>query len=155
MRRVVFYSWQSDLPNSTNRGLIQSALEIAAEAIAGDDKVAVEPVIDRDTEGVAGSPEIASTIFAKIDSSDIVVAGRGLIVSGPALRGKRLIRMAMTEILFALKALNFERVVLVFNSAFGTIESLPFDLRMRRLVVYNAELEGKIVQRREKTSLGN
>jgi hypothetical protein len=142
MRRVVFYSWQSDLPNSTNRGLIQSALEIAAEAIAGDDKVAVEPVIDRDTEGVAGSPEIASTIFAKIDTSDIVVADVS-IVSDSSAKRQAPNPNVMIEVGFALKALNFERVVLVFNSAFGTIESLPFDLRMRRLVVYNAELEEK------------
>lgn len=44
----------------------------------------------------------------------------------------------MIEVGYALKALNFERVILVFNSAFGEIDDLPFDLRMRRLVVYNA-----------------
>jgi hypothetical protein len=140
MRRVVFYSWQSDLPNSTNRGLIQSALEIAAEAIAGDDKVAVEPVIDRDTEGIAGSPEIASTIFAKIDASDIVVADVS-IVSDSSAKRQTPNPNVMIEVGFALKALNFERVILVFNNAFGTIESLPFDLRMRRLVVYSAGAE--------------
>ena len=80
MRRVVFYSWQSDLPNATNRGLIQSALEVAKRVvIAGDDTVDVEPVIDRDTEGVAGSPDIASTIFGKIDASDIVVADVSIV----------------------------------------------------------------------------
>jgi hypothetical protein len=35
--------------------------ESAAAAIAGDDTVVVEPIIDRDTEGVAGSPDIAAT----------------------------------------------------------------------------------------------
>jgi hypothetical protein len=142
MRRVVFYSWQSDLPNSTNRGLIQSALEIAAEAIAGDDSVAVEPVVDRDTEGIAGSPDIASTIFGKIDVSDIVVADIS-IVSDSSAKRQTPNPNVIIEVGFALKALNFERGILVFNSAFGTIESLPFDLRMRRLDIYNAAPEEK------------
>lgn len=142
MRRVVFYSWQSDLPNATNRGLIQSALEIAAEAIAGDDTVAVEPVVDRDTEGVAGSPDIASTIFAKIDAADIVVADVSIISERGATRQTPNPNV-MIEVGYALKALKFERVILVFNGAFGNIDSLPFDLRMRRLVVYNSATHEK------------
>ena len=142
MRRVVFYSWQSDLPNSTNRGLIQSALENAAEAIAEDDTVAIEPVIDRDTEGVAGSPDIASTIFAKIDASHIIVADVS-IVCGPETKRQTPNPNVMIEVGYALKSLNFERIILVFNSAFGTIESLPFDLRMRRLIVYSAAREDR------------
>ena len=31
MASIIFYSWQSDLPNSTNRGFIQAALEQAAK----------------------------------------------------------------------------------------------------------------------------
>ena len=66
MKKIVFYSWQSDLPNSTNRGFIQQALEKAVSTIAGDNTVAVEPVVDRDTQGVAGAPDIASTILQKL-----------------------------------------------------------------------------------------
>jgi hypothetical protein len=142
MRRVVFYSWQSDLPNATNRGLIESALETAARAIAGDDTVNVEPVIDRDTEGIAGSPDIASTIFAKIDAAAIVVADVSIINNATEQRCAPNPNV-LIEVGYALKALSFERVILVFNSAFGEIESLPFDLRMRRLVVYNAALDDK------------
>jgi len=61
IHRVVFYSWQSDLPNATNRSFIQEALETVAKAIKADDTVDVEPVIDRDTQGVAGAPDIAKT----------------------------------------------------------------------------------------------
>jgi len=32
MKQIVFYSWQSDLPNACNRGFIQGALENAAAA---------------------------------------------------------------------------------------------------------------------------
>ena len=34
------------------------------------------------------------------------------------------------------RALGDERVVLVFNTAYGKIEDLPFDLRMRRVTSY-------------------
>src|SRR5437016_4475569 len=74
MRRVVFYSWQSDLPNATNRTFIQKALEKAAASIAADESIEIEPVVDRDTQGVPGAPDIASTIFAKITAADIFVA---------------------------------------------------------------------------------
>jgi hypothetical protein len=47
MASKVFYSWQSDLPNRTNRGLIQSALEKAARELRSDESIAVEPVVDR------------------------------------------------------------------------------------------------------------
>jgi hypothetical protein len=141
-RRVVFYSWQSDLPNATNRGLIESALQAAAKAIAGDDTIDVEPVIDRDTEGVAGSPEIASTIFGKIDAADVVVADVS-IVSDRSAKRQTPNPNVMIETGYALKALSFERVILVFNTAFGIIEDLPFDLRMRRLVVFKAAPDEK------------
>lgn len=52
-----FYSWQSDLPNKTNRTLIQEALERALGAVAADSAGAVVPAIDRDTAGVPGSPD--------------------------------------------------------------------------------------------------
>jgi hypothetical protein len=58
MPGLVFYSWQSDLPNATNRGFIGQALEAAAKALKNDDSLQVEPVIDRDTTGVPGSPNI-------------------------------------------------------------------------------------------------
>ena len=140
MRRVVFYSWQSDLPNATNRGFIQRALEDAAKAIAADDSIAVEPVVDRDTQGVAGSPDIASTIFGKIAAADVVVADISIIgnatVDRPTPNPNVLIELG-----YALRALGHERVILIFNRAFGEIEGLPFDLRTRRVVAYNMPQE--------------
>ena len=50
MIQIVFYSWQSDLPNACSRGFIQSALENAAAAIKADDTVEIEPVVDRDKD---------------------------------------------------------------------------------------------------------
>ena len=68
---LVFYSWQSDLPNATNRGFIERALVVAAKALKNDDSLQVVAVIDRDTTGVPGSPNIAETIFRKIDQANV------------------------------------------------------------------------------------
>lgn len=136
MRRIVFYSWQSDSPNACNRGFIQAALEAAAAAITVDDTVSVEPVIDRDTQDVPGAPDIASTIFAKIAAADIFVADVSITTRG---KGKRPCPNpnVLVELGYALRALGSERVILIFNRAFGKPEELPFDLRARRVLSYS------------------
>jgi hypothetical protein len=155
MQVKIFYSWQSDLPNPTNRGFIGDALGKVAKAIHQDDSIQVEPVIDRDTQGVAGSPDITNTIFDKIKNCQIFVCDVSIINQGS---DRRLTPNpnVLVELGYALGLLGWERVVLVINTAFGTIESLPFDLRMRRVINYelpkncdktNArkELEGKLI----------
>ncbi|QEC51951.1 hypothetical protein EDD80_1185 [Anseongella ginsenosidimutans] len=135
MQRIVFYSWQSDLPNATNRGFIQKALEGAAAKIAKDQTVEVTPVIDRDTNGVSGSPDIATTILAKIAAADIFVADISIINRGSSGRETPNPNV-LIELGYALRVLNFERIVLTFNLAYGKIGSLPFDLRGRRVMTY-------------------
>jgi hypothetical protein len=79
MKRTIFYIWQSDFLPATNRNFIQRALEDAAKAIKTDDTLDIEAVIDRDTVGVPGSPDIAKTIFEKIAAADVVVADVSII----------------------------------------------------------------------------
>jgi hypothetical protein len=141
MKQIIFYSWQSDLPNSTNRGFIQEALESAAATIAADASVEVEPVVDRDTQGVPGAPEIASTIFSKISASDAFVADVSII--GRTNSRSTSNPNVLIELGYALKAIGHENVVLVFNRAFGKVEELPFDLKVRRVLTYEMPLEGK------------
>lgn len=135
MKRTVFYIWQSDL-GSANRNFIQRALEDAAKAIKTDDTLDIEPSIDRDTAGVPGSPEIAKTIFEKIADADVVVADVSIInrESGgrPSPNPNVLIEAG-----YALSAIGHERIILVFNTAFGKVEDLPFDLRPRRVTKYH------------------
>lgn len=150
MRRIIFYSWQSDLPNKTNRGFIQAALENAAKNITSDDTLDIEPVIDRDTQGVAGAPDISATIFAKIVAADLFVADVS-ITSRPTEGRPAPNPNVLIELGYALRSLGQERVVLVFNDAFGRVEELPFDLRTRRVLTYNqpAESNDKSVTRKE------
>ena len=136
MKRVVFYSWQSDLPNATNRGFIQQALDIAAEKIAADKSVEVEPVIDRDTQGISGSPDISATIFAKIAIADVFVADVS-IIANPRKGRPTPNPNVMIELGYALRARGPDRILMVFNEAYGKISDLPFDLKMRRIISYN------------------
>jgi len=132
---IIFYSWQSDLPNKTNRGFIQNALEQAVKAIKSDESIEVQPVIDRDTSGVPGSPNISETIFSKIDKAAAVVCDVSIILEN----GKRPVPNpnVLIELGYALKSLGWKRVLLVVNTAHGPVESLPFDLRQHRVIPYN------------------
>jgi len=79
MNDRVFYSWQSDSPGNTNRNFILQALETAIADIHKDDTTDVEPVIDRDTLGLAGSPDISHSIFEKIDAASVFVCDVSII----------------------------------------------------------------------------
>lgn len=132
----IFYSWQSDLENRTNRTFIEEALKKAAKSICDDDSLKVEPVIDRDTTGVPGAPDIASTIFNKIEKAQVFVCDISIINQGIARRPTPNPNV-LIELGYAVKALGTERIIMVMNTAFGELELLPFDLRMRRVIPYN------------------
>ncbi len=152
---LVFYSWQSDLPNATNRGFIERALENAAKAIRNDDSNQVEPVIDRDTSGVPGSPDIAGTIFGKIDRAQIFVCDISIINQDVASQNAAVRPTpnpnVLIELGYALKTLGAKRIIMVLNDAYGGPELLPFDLRMRRVIRYHMpkETEGRATERKE------
>ena len=131
----VFYSWQSDLPNPTNRDFIEKALENAAKAIRADDSIKVEPVIDRDTAGVPGAPDIASTIFAKIEEAQVFACDVSIINGGEKGRSTPNPNV-LIELGYTLKTLGSERIIMIMNTAFGGPELLPFDLSKKRVVTY-------------------
>lgn len=142
-KATIFYSWQSDLPNATNRGFILRALEDAIKVLHVDDSVAVEPVLDRDTQGQSGSPNIAETIFRKIDQAAVFVADASMIGTAGEYHRPTPNPNVLVELGYGLKTLGGERVLLVVNAAFGKVELLPFDLRMRRVLSYNMPVEGQ------------
>jgi hypothetical protein len=115
MADIIFYSWQSDLPNSINRGFIGAALEKAAKIIRQDGSLEVEPVIDRDTLGVPGSPDIKETIFKKITQTKIFVGDVSIINQGQPCRPTPNPNV-LIELGYAMKALDFERIILVMIS---------------------------------------
>jgi len=138
----VFYSWQSDLPNPINRGFIQDALERAAKAIRQDDSITVEPRIERDTDGVPGSPDIATTIFEKIDTSQVFACDVSIINTEGKARPTPNPNV-LIELGYAYKALTSERILMVMNTAFGEPELLPFDLSGKRVITYQLTTESQ------------
>ena len=71
---TIFFSWQSDLPNSYNRNLIENVIKSTLKKINRENNLSLVLDIDRNTDGLLGSPDIADSILKKIDKCDIFIA---------------------------------------------------------------------------------
>jgi|GEM_PF-6733995 len=161
MPNIIFYSWQSDSPNATNWNFIQTALERTIKDLVNED-LALDPVLDRDTQGVAGAPNVAATILDKIGKASVFVADVSII--NPWDKGeknpldeekdKRLTSNpnVLFELGYAVAKLGWESIILVHNLASGAIEELPFDIRAHRPLKYTAH-EGEADRSVEKGKL--
>jgi hypothetical protein len=148
MTDTIFYSWQSDLPNRTNRSFIQTALETAAARIRSDATLAVEPVVDRDTLGEPGAPDIAATILRKIAAASAFVCDVSFVTAfGGAARPSPNPNVLL-ELGYALRALGAERILMIFNAATGDVSNLPFDPKFKRVLQYKADKSDDIPQLR-------
>lgn len=141
---TIFYSWQSDAPNNVNRSLVERALELAVRDLNADivEAEREEVELTQDTQGVPGTPDIAATIFAKIESCKVFVCDVSLVLTGEKSKGGTRLcpnPNVMLELGYAMKALGQDRILMVCNTAFGRIEDLPFDLRGKRPVPYRAQ----------------
>lgn len=133
MGKTVFWSWQSDLDSRVTREVIRYALDEAITILAADLEEADRPSLTSDTQGVAGSPDIVSTIYRKIDEAAVFVGDVTPIAvseSGKACANPNV----LLELGYANRALTEHRVIQVWNSAFegATLDKLPFDMRGRR-----------------------
>ena len=155
MQTVVFYSWQSDSPSSVNRNFIEDALGKATKKVAADLRVenAQRPdlVIDKDTKGVPGSPDIVEEIFKKIDNCAIFVAD---LTSVGKSKRKRLLPNpnVLVEYGYALKSVGKQRIIAVMNTAFGkpTEVNMPFNIKKLRWPIQFLLKEGAEQTEREK-----
>lgn len=134
-QQIVFYSWQSWTDGGANRNFIEDCLERAIKEIRKDDSLRLDPVIDRDTQGVPGSADIANTIFGKIVEADVFVADVSF-VNGPAPNRRSPNPNVLVELGYALGKLGEGKVVCVHNLVTGRIEDLPFDIRGRAVAAY-------------------
>ncbi len=134
---TVFYSWHYDLDNSTNRSFIEDALHRAAKEISRDEEFEIYPTIDRDTQGVPGSPNIVTTIFEKIKRADVFVADVSFITP-PDYTGRRTPNPnVLIELGYAAHCHGWGRMLCVFNEATGKVEDLPFDIRQHSITRYS------------------
>lgn len=137
----VFWSWQSDTPGKIGRHFVRDALNEAIEILREpqdieepSEREARESLhLDHDRKGVAGSPDLAPTIFKKIEQAVVFVADVtpiGFAGSGDGPEQKPLINSNVAiEYGYALRALGDEAILMVQNVHYGDRESLPFDLK--------------------------
>ncbi|MEX0597307.1 MAG: hypothetical protein WD512_12505 [Candidatus Paceibacterota bacterium] len=153
MERTIFYSWQSDLPNKTNRGFIESCLERAIKELSDEiTPLTLELNIDRDTKSVIGTPDISDTIFQKISRSKLFVADISIINSESDDR-KCPNPNVLIELGFAVRVLGWEKVFCFYNTDYGSIDDLPFDLRQRRPLQYSLDGKNKADERKRITKI--
>lgn len=138
MKLKIFYSWQSDLPNKSNRQYIMNCLKRAMEDIHKKNHSVSEWVIESDSRGDTGTPELASAIFSKIDQCDIFVADISIINQNRDYR-KVCNPNVLIELGYASAKLGWEKILCIYNLSYGKIEDLPFDIRHRKPLVYNHE----------------
>jgi hypothetical protein len=132
----VFWSWQADTPGNIGRFFVRDTLAEAIKALKADEEV-IEPSereardamhLDSDRQGVSGSPDLAATIFEKIEQAAVFVADVTLV--GETLASKKLINSNVAiEYGHAHRALTDRSILMILNAHYGDREALPFDLR--------------------------
>lgn len=138
----VFYSWQSDLLDATNRQAIRGALRNAASKIESENILSLNITIDEATRNEPGSPNIPQTILDKISNSDIFVCDITTINSKSDMERKVPNPNVMYELGFAVSQLGWGRIILLFNTEFGCFpEDTPFDIDRHRASPYALELD--------------
>ena len=142
---IIFYSWQSDLPGSETRNIIQDSIKDAVRLLR--DTVDIEA--DRDTKGEFGSPDIAQTIFSKIDDCNIFVADVSAVCRYEATDkdGNKKVKYmpnpnVMLELGYATHVVGWDNVICVLNADYGAPEDMPFDIASRRLTPFSLK-DGK------------
>lgn len=143
MSIIIFYSWQNDLLKKTNRYFIEDALKKTIKELNRDKEIILDVRLEKDTQGVAGSPDIAHTIFDKISNSHIFVGDVSIINSDEKPKRPTPNPNVLVELGFAARHLDWDKIICVFNTEFGKVEDLPFDLRPRRILPYKATAEEK------------
>ena len=153
MKSTVFFSWQSDRPSKEGRNLIEASLKEAIAQLASDAEVE-EAVrdglsLDKDTQGVPGSPSIIDTIFNKIDAAAVFVADL-TFVGTRSKDGLTPNPNVLIEYGWALKSLGRPRIIAVMNEAYGAPQgTLPFDLaHLRFPITYNLPEQAMPEERR-------
>ncbi|NRD67993.1 hypothetical protein HRD49_40310 [Corallococcus exiguus] len=125
---IVFWSWQSDSDSSVNRNFVGDCIERAVKKVSKSEGMLIS--VDRDTQGVGGSPSIADTILKKIRSSDIFVFDATHVYRSPRPAPNPNVAL---ELGYALAVLGENRVIGVRNVAGAKKEEEPpFDFRHRR-----------------------
>lgn len=138
MKITVFYSWQSDLEKKCNRNFIESAIKKAIKNMNMQSLQKNDIVFTSDSRGEAGTPDLSTTIFDKIDKCDIFIADISIINSESQYRIMPNPNV-LVELGYAARSIGWSKIICVYNQKFAPIENLPFDIRGRKPIVYNSD----------------
>lgn len=145
MIHSIFYSWQSDLPESDNKQYIGTCLQDALSKIKKSMDFSLEYVIDRATSKRIGTIDIAQTIFNKINIAKLFIADVSIINHRTKKYRKTVNPNVLIELGYAARTIGWENVICIFNTKYGNPEDLPFDIRSRRLLLYNSENDKSVL----------
>lgn len=147
----VFYAWQSDLPDATNRRAIRNALTSASSSLQQSYSAQdLSFVLDEATRDVPGSPSIPDEILQKINACDIFVCDVTPINSSAKEARATPNPNVMFELGYAAAQLGWPRIITIFNEAYGVLPTdLPFDISRHRVSRYKLETDSD-AQSREK-----
>lgn len=135
MEFTIFYAWQSNRPQNTNRYLVRDAAKEAVKRIGRDADVEDSPRLDHDTKDVPGTPEIAGTIFRKIQESGAFIADLTFIGATDLHDSDKKLLPNPNVLLepgYAARSIGWDRIICVMNTAYGPVEEQIFDIKQRR-----------------------
>lgn len=138
---TIFYSWQSNHKDTKN--FINIALKNAINDLSGSNILEKAPRLDKDTQGLVGSPNIVSVIKDKIDGCGIFVADVSIVDESKS--GKKLVNQnVMFELGYAIAKHTEMNVVMLLNSDLGDPKDLPFDISHHRVLQFSIKNDDKI-----------
>lgn len=127
----VFFSWQSDGNNRINRNLLEGCI---AKACGSDKLTHLNLHLDLALRNELGSLDIADSIFKKISNSSIYICDVSVVLRNEKRNSPN--PNVLVELGYASAILGWEKVICVMNTSGGSPESLPFDIRGRRILTY-------------------
>ena len=134
----IFFSWQSDIKE--NRAIIEPALKDAVSEF--NSTMTPDSVLENDsaTRNTPGAPDIAITILDKIRNADFFVCDVTPIIADKDIANSNV----MFELGFAVSCLGWERIILLYNTSKGNIETqLPFDIKTHNIHRFTTNGEAK------------
>lgn len=141
MIHTLFYSWQSDISVKDNKNYIETCLRKALRKLKRE--ISVELNIDRATDKKIGTIDISNSIFTKINTANIFVADI-TIINGKTRKYKKTPNPnVLIELGYAARTIGWENIICVLNTKYGLPELLPFDIRNRRILLYNSDDDKK------------
>ena len=140
MKVSIFYSWQSDLPNNKNRGMISNCIDKATKQLLKTCPKVTAFELEMDSRNESGTPDLVKNIFEKIDNCDIFVADISIINSNSHKENNERPTPnpnVLLELGYAAKTIGWSNIICVYNSEFARVEDLPFDIKFRKPLIYD------------------